>query len=272
MLAGGTGRLVFEPNTFLCIVTSSQRAVARYRRARIPGRKKYAPPRTVTNCGRPLNRRSGPSACGIEKPSVGDAAGSGTRWPSNGSRLAGEPGKLASRSPTALCTNSNWRLMLATRQMKWMPVSPGGSAQARGLAAPYVASATKQAMEARGCDQILLQRRRVESQHAPQTREDAAHAGRQIRIARIGPPNVRAQRAAQALRIGLVGEGVQCRAAVEVPPATHRRSASRAVCRLAAAHHRRGQPLAQACDRPAACRSSSRQKPCTSWCNWRITR
>src|SRR5262245_50481717 len=101
-------------------------------------------------------------------------------------------------------------------------------------------------MEACGCDQLLLPCRRVESQHTTKTREDAAPTGGQICIARIGPPNVSAQRAAQASWIVLVGELVQIRARRR-STASDRLRARR--CKRFAiflsAHHRCGQPLAQ---------------------------
>ncbi len=43
---------------------------AKYLSARKPGRKKYAPPRTVTNCGTPVTRRRTPPSCGMLKLSV----------------------------------------------------------------------------------------------------------------------------------------------------------------------------------------------------------
>ena len=48
-------------------------APAKYRSARRPGRKKYAPPRTVTNCGSPDTRRRTPPSCRHDEV-VGDRA------------------------------------------------------------------------------------------------------------------------------------------------------------------------------------------------------
>ena len=129
--------------------------------------------------------------------------------------------------------------MLAARQMKWRPTSPAGwyrrGRPRGGRGVPVLASAAKQAMKARGRDQIRLESGRVESQHAPEAREESAPAGRQIRVARVGPSNVRAERAAQAPRIGLVGEVVR------------RARRGKRVAVLFPAHHRRGQPFAQVC-------------------------
>src|SRR5262249_39408760 len=86
----------------------------------------------------------------------------------------------------------------------------------------------------------LLQRRRVESQHAPEAREDSAPAWRQVRIPRIGPPDVSAQRTAQAPWIGLVGEGVQLRLRRRIIGWRFKRFAI-----LPSAHHRRRQPPPQ---------------------------
>ena len=55
--------------------------------------------------------------------------GKGSRLPRSGSLSSERPSNLA-LIIQALCTNSNWRAMLASRQMKWSPDSPSGASTA----------------------------------------------------------------------------------------------------------------------------------------------
>ena len=85
-------------------------------------------------------------------------------------------------------------------------VSSARPAQARlpaSTADAVFAAAPQQPVEARRGDKILRQRLGVEAQRARSAaRDEAPAAGRQIGIARIAAPDVRAERAAQALRVG----------------------------------------------------------------------
>ena len=60
-LAAGGARPCGKATRYWCLQEIGR---ARYRSARIPGRKKYAPPRTVTNCGRPPMQRRARSCPG----------------------------------------------------------------------------------------------------------------------------------------------------------------------------------------------------------------
>ena len=62
-------------------------------------------------------RRRSPEACGSEKVLVTGHPGMGSRLPTSGSLSSARPPNLLPIIQ-ALCTNSNWRPMLALRPMK----------------------------------------------------------------------------------------------------------------------------------------------------------
>ena len=97
--------------------------------------------------------------------------------------------------------------------MKCRPVSllaAGAGERLRQRHADAVlAAAPQQAMKARRRDQVLVERLGVEAERAHGPRDDAGRPGRQVGVARIAAPDVRAERAAQAVRVGAIGEGVQ---------------------------------------------------------------
>ena len=76
--------------------------LAKYRKARRLGRKKYAPPRTVTNCGKPLQRSLNPLSRGIEN--VAGIRAACNRLPISHHRITlfTHPIKLSAHQPRAL--------------------------------------------------------------------------------------------------------------------------------------------------------------------------
>ena len=128
VLARGTGRLAFE---FMATPSgrggeiaqrahAGQEEVARRRRRR------------RTAAGR-RGASAGPSARGSEKRRVGGPSGAGKRGCRAADRLRAAGRRTWCRSIHALCTNSNWRAMLAPRQTKCRPVSTGAPAPAERL-------------------------------------------------------------------------------------------------------------------------------------------
>src|SRR6478735_2983574 len=99
--------------------------------ARMPGRKKYAPPRTVVKLGRPVIFLF-TGRFGILKSSVPSCA------PMNGSRSFSSSWKLRSLTQT-FCANSYWRMRLAQMTKAAMPRSLPSSAVPSGRCGPYVA-------------------------------------------------------------------------------------------------------------------------------------
>ena len=97
--------------------------------------------RTVTNCGSPARRALGPAGLRQREAVGGRAVGAAA----GGCRAAGRSRRAGRRNlrpmSQALCTNSNWRAMLALRQMKCRPGSAAApvpaSACSGDTAAPY---------------------------------------------------------------------------------------------------------------------------------------
>src|SRR5947207_15522562 len=97
-------------------------APVKYRNARRPGRKKYAPPRTVTNGGKPdIRRRRRPLAGMVKRPVTGQPV-IAWRLPTTGSFSPVKAENLLF-IVHAFCKNSKWREMFAFRQAKWSPRS-----------------------------------------------------------------------------------------------------------------------------------------------------
>src|SRR5499426_207862 len=197
VLEGGTGRLVIEPNTFLCICIAtppSARGGEVTQRADA-GQEEVG----ATLHGDELRQPAQPA---VRTAGLRDREPVGRRIPrlrqpvaEQRIALAGEPVELAPDEPRALhelelaldVGREAHEMETYFRTGRIRRDEPRG-----GRAVPVLAPAAKQAMKARGGDQILVQRRRIESQDPPEAREESAPARRQIRIARIGPPDVRA--------------------------------------------------------------------------------
>ena len=99
-------------------------------------------------------------------------------------------------------------------------------------------------MKARRGDQVLVERLGVEAERSHRPRHDPGPAGRQVGVARIAAPDVRAERAANAVRVRAIREGVE----VAGDAAAFDRFVGRAHQGHAvpvAADHRVGDPLAR---------------------------
>jgi len=104
--------------------------LAKYRSARRLGKKKYAPPFTVTKRSRLCMRvRSGSAwTVKISSPFV--------RFPTSGSTSPSKPPNTGLLTQVC-CTNSNWRSMSAFRQRKWSPRGTPSSTRRSSGRTPY---------------------------------------------------------------------------------------------------------------------------------------
>jgi hypothetical protein len=138
----------------------------------------------------------------------------------------------------ALWLNSNWRLRLTFSAMKCSQhLSSDATAPGAG---PYLRPHRNVRWNRAEATRAPLPRRRVEAERAKQQRQALVVAGRQVGAAWIATANVRSDRAAKAIRVGVEVEVVKV-AAAELSErlaiegaADHRDSERFAPCRVAA--------------------------------------
>ena len=228
---------------------------------------------TVTNCGRPSSRCGGPSARGRLKP-VGPAAAEQRLAVAQRAGRSRRRGRRTWRSSSRRSARTRTGAeMLATRQMKCSPRSSVArrsdrSASSGESVGAVFAPAPQQAVEARRGDQVVAERAALEAQHAQQARDQAAGAGGQVAGARVGAPDMGAERAAQAVRVGVVGEAGSRRrpraAGADAGDRLAGSSGTSGVPVRVPPDHGLGQAPALAAAPPFACRSTNCQKPRTS--------
>ena len=181
------------------------------------GRKRYAPPRTVTKRGISTAFWRSPASFGTENDAVGWPPKRGQRGPSRGSVSSGNPSKFAFIIH-ALWTNSNWRAMLAFRQRKKSPLgfSPAGAgerASAGEMICPYSRPRRSRRWKRVETDGVLAQRLLRKANHAQELLDRARGAGGHIGCAWVGAADVRAQGTGKSHLVRGVVEVVQRRVA-----------------------------------------------------------
>ena len=227
-------------------------------------RRRRAP---CTNGGRPSTRAVRPERL-RHREVVGRAAVrvAGTRWPSSGSLSSDRPSKRvpASQAP---CTNSNWRAMLALRQMKCRPRRRSPCRCGRSPAPARATAAARSRGRAAAADGSASRRpgrcaRAPASKPSMRTsaRHRAGGARRQVGVARIAAPDVGAERAAQAVR-GRRDSRSDCCGVVDRRRSLRADAADQRLALQRAADHRLGQlPRAAPRRRRPAGRGSARSR------------